>query len=104
MFHVKQCHRDTPASMGIITNVSAPVSFSSRLEYDLWRQGELEKMQPFAVQVIAAERAIIERAIELCQGNREEAAVRLGISRPTLYRKLGRPPKPLAATPENPSN
>ncbi len=61
----------------------------SRAEYEANRVKELEELQPFTIQVIAAERAIINHAIELCEGNRQEAATRLGMSRTTLYRKLG---------------
>lgn len=62
---------------------------TDRREYEVWRMQQLEELEPFAVQVLRAERAIIERAIDLCQGNREQAALRLGIARVTLYRKLG---------------
>lgn len=33
----------------------------------------------------------VARGVEVCQGKLSEAARRLGISRNTLYRKLGRP-------------
>ncbi len=62
---------------------------TDRREYEQWRISQLETLEPFAVQVLAAERAIINRAIDLCEGNREQAAMRLGIGRTTLYRKLG---------------
>ena len=36
------------------------------------------------------EMQLIERALEVCDGNVSEAAARLGMSRATLYRRLGR--------------
>jgi len=63
---------------------------TDRREYETWRIAELENVKPLIVQALEAERLIIRRTIDLCQGDREEAALRLGIARTTLYRKLGR--------------
>ncbi len=62
---------------------------TDRVECEAWRLDQLAKIEPLAVQVLAAERRIIQRVIDLCQGNREAAAIRLGIARVTLYRKMG---------------
>lgn len=61
----------------------------SRVAYETWRKGELEKVRPLAHVTLEVERAEILRVIDLCNGNRAEAAMRLGIGRVTLYRRLG---------------
>lgn len=43
---------------------------------------------PEGLNIEAHERSLIEKALRECQGNRSEAAKKLGISRRTLYRKL----------------
>jgi DNA-binding NtrC family response regulator len=43
---------------------------------------------PLQPALVALERAMIERALLLCGGNRAEAARRLGLHRQQLYRKL----------------
>jgi len=50
-------------------------------------------LPPSAPQLAAADADIdVERLVAECQGNLSEAARRLGISRTTLYRRLGRTP------------
>jgi len=61
-----------------------------RVAYERQRIAELEQVEPLATLVLRFEREQIVRVIELCQGNHEEAAIRLGIGRSTMYRKLGR--------------
>jgi len=38
----------------------------------------------------AIEGRLLERAVDLCQGNLVQAAKRLGISRATIYRRIGK--------------
>jgi DNA-binding NtrC family response regulator len=66
-----------------------PDKLVNRVEYEAQRVRDLEALEPFVVQAVRAERAIIMGAITLCQGNEKQAAERLGISRGTLWRKLG---------------
>jgi two-component system response regulator AtoC len=55
------------------------------------RGGEYEKLLdlPFRESVQAWERLLIDRALEAANGNKAEAARRLGIHRRLLYEKLG---------------
>jgi transcriptional regulator with PAS, ATPase and Fis domain len=55
------------------------------------RTSELEKLLdlPFRESVLAWERLLIDRALEAANGNKAEAARRLGIHRRLLYEKLG---------------
>ena len=62
----------------------------SRVEYERQRVEALNRMESLAVQVAEFERSVIVRAIELCRGNQGEAAIRLGITRQGLWRKLRR--------------
>ena len=49
----------------------------------------LERIAPDLVRPLhVVTRNAVESALILCQGNVEDAAKRLGISRPTLYRML----------------
>lgn len=65
----------------------------SRVEYERLRIAALDAVEPLSVQVTKFERRIIADVIELCQGNLEDAAIKLGIGRVTLWRKLGRKAK-----------
>lgn len=62
-------------------------------ERELWRVMVLSEIKPLVVEMLNHEAEYIRLVIDLCQGNRVEAALRLGIGRTTLYRKL-REPKP----------
>ena len=44
----------------------------------------------FDVCMDAMGRAVVKRALELCQGNRSQAARLLGLSRPTLLARMER--------------
>lgn len=62
----------------------------SRVEYERQRVEALDAVAFLATSVREFERKEICRVIELCQGNRGEAAMRLGITRETVWRKLRR--------------
>lgn len=56
--------------------------------------GQLESSSSLSEQPLSLERLehfAIQQALRLCQGNRSKAAIMLGISRDTLYRKLRQP-------------
>jgi DNA-binding NtrC family response regulator len=55
------------------------------------RTSEFEKLLhlPFRESVQAWERLLIDRALEAANGNKAEAARKLGIHRRLLYEKLG---------------
>ncbi len=55
------------------------------------RTSEVEKLLdlPFRESVLAWERMLIDHALEAANGNKAEAARRLGIHRRLLYEKLG---------------
>jgi len=63
----------------------------TRAEYANWRREQLESLRPLTAVVLEVEREYIEFALDLCDGNIVEAAIRLGIGRNTLYRKRGKP-------------
>jgi DNA-binding NtrC family response regulator len=65
-----------------------------RAEYEAWRKAELAKVRPFSEFTRAAQVAEINRVLELCHGDRSEAAAYLGIGRTTLYRFLQQPAPP----------
>lgn len=62
-----------------------------RREAEKERSAMLLDVRPLAEAVREYERNMIKFVIGLCQGDRSEAALRLGIARTTLYRKLGEP-------------
>ncbi|MGD0600941.1 MAG: helix-turn-helix domain-containing protein [Terriglobales bacterium] len=70
--------------------MEASSDVESRVEYERRRVELLDAVEPLTVQVVTFERRVIAEMIELCQGNHQEAAIRLGIGRVTLYRKLRR--------------
>ena len=49
---------------------------------------EAEDIDGSSLRVDESEKELIRRALELCNGNRKEAAARLGFSERTLYRKI----------------
>ena len=49
---------------------------------------EAEDIESASLRVEDSEKELIRRALELTKGNRKEAAVRLGVSERTLYRKI----------------
>ena len=50
---------------------------TDRREYEDWRRMKVVQIQPLAAQIQDCERAIVAEAIDLCAGNRQEAADRL---------------------------
>jgi ActR/RegA family two-component response regulator len=60
-------------------------TFPSRAKFEKWRAEELDKLGK-RVTVRRLSRADVVRAIDLCWGNKSEAARLLGIARRTLYR------------------
>jgi len=66
------------------------IELESRVECERRRVEALEQVEPFEVFIQRVGRAEIARVIELCQGDHGEAAIRLGLSRTTMWRKLGR--------------
>ena len=71
-------HTDLPATLGPATSdITAPPT-----------NGDVGPPLPLKEALIAPEKRIIEQALAFCDGNRERAAVVLGINRSTLFHKL----------------
>ena len=62
----------------------------TRVEWERRRVMALDAVEALETSVREFERQEIARVIELCKGNHQEAAIRLGIGAATLYRKLRR--------------
>jgi propionate catabolism operon transcriptional regulator len=77
---------------------TAPELFGQHPQVDALMAGGQQSPQPspptgLHARKADAERAEIESVLQACEGDRAEAARRLGISRTTLWRKLGRASK-----------
>ena len=67
---------------------AAPTITLSQPESASRKPIEAEDIESASLRVEDSEKELIRRALELTKGNRKEAAVRLGVSERTLYRKI----------------
>ena len=75
--------RDT--AIPVYRDSEEPIAAPSREAEDILPDEDLE---PHSLRIDESEKELIRRALELSGGNRKEAAMRLGFSERTLYRKI----------------
>jgi DNA-binding NtrC family response regulator len=68
------------------TLASCAIHHRARLEHDLLRAGAVNDVELIPLREV--QRRHVLQVLEVCGGNRTEAARILGVDRKTLYRKL----------------